>query len=246
VPELPEAERARETLESTLGLRIVAVDDRDTYVSRPHQPGEIAGAWSATGSPPPTGEASSSGSRPKTDRSSACISGWRDGSCSRTPVSTHGGTDSRWSSRTGRGSPCATGDAWAAPCSTRTTPMSGLTRHSPRAVPPGDRTRPGTGQCAPARPGRGGGHRQSPRRSDPLASADQPAPPDERAVRRRARPATARGPFRGSLGDPEKRSPHRPFHRRPHQDGSCPRCGHALERARIGGRTTYWCPVCQL
>ena len=25
----------------------------------------------------------------------------------------------------------------------------------------------------------------------------------------------------------------------------CPRCGHDLERARIGGRTTYWCPVCQ-
>jgi formamidopyrimidine-DNA glycosylase len=28
-------------------------------------------------------------------------------------------------------------------------------------------------------------------------------------------------------------------------DGVCPRCGHALSRGRIGGRTTYWCPACQ-
>jgi formamidopyrimidine-DNA glycosylase len=44
MPELPEVERARQTLESALGRRVVAVDDRDSYVSRPHAPGEIAGA----------------------------------------------------------------------------------------------------------------------------------------------------------------------------------------------------------
>ncbi len=44
MPELPEAERARRTLESVLGRRIADVDDRDTYVCRPHQPGEIASA----------------------------------------------------------------------------------------------------------------------------------------------------------------------------------------------------------
>jgi len=44
LPELPEAERARQTLESVLGRRIAAVDDSDTYVCRPHQPGEIASA----------------------------------------------------------------------------------------------------------------------------------------------------------------------------------------------------------
>jgi formamidopyrimidine-DNA glycosylase len=27
--------------------------------------------------------------------------------------------------------------------------------------------------------------------------------------------------------------------------GSCPRDGHPLERATVGGRTTYWCPECQ-
>jgi formamidopyrimidine-DNA glycosylase len=44
MPELPEAERARQTLESALGRTIAAVDDRDSYVCRPHPPGEIAAA----------------------------------------------------------------------------------------------------------------------------------------------------------------------------------------------------------
>ncbi|MDQ6744406.1 MAG: formamidopyrimidine-DNA glycosylase [Actinomycetota bacterium] len=44
MPELPEAERARLTLKAVLGRRITAVDDTDTYVCRPHQPGEIAAA----------------------------------------------------------------------------------------------------------------------------------------------------------------------------------------------------------
>jgi formamidopyrimidine-DNA glycosylase len=42
MPELPEVESARAVLERTaLGRRIVDVDDSDTYVSRPHTPGEI-------------------------------------------------------------------------------------------------------------------------------------------------------------------------------------------------------------
>jgi formamidopyrimidine-DNA glycosylase len=44
MPELPEAERARQAIERALGREIVAVDDRDTYVCRPHAPGEIAAA----------------------------------------------------------------------------------------------------------------------------------------------------------------------------------------------------------
>jgi formamidopyrimidine-DNA glycosylase len=44
VPELPEAERARRAIERVLGRRIVAVDDTDSYVCRPHAPGEIADA----------------------------------------------------------------------------------------------------------------------------------------------------------------------------------------------------------
>lgn len=42
MPELPEAERARQQIERALGREIVAVDDTDSYVCRPHAPGEIA------------------------------------------------------------------------------------------------------------------------------------------------------------------------------------------------------------
>src|SRR3982074_3709112 len=44
MPELPEAERARQAIERVLDREIVAVDDTDTYVCRPHAPGEIAAA----------------------------------------------------------------------------------------------------------------------------------------------------------------------------------------------------------
>ena len=30
------------------------------------------------------------------------------------------------------------------------------------------------------------------------------------------------------------------------REGHCPRDGHSLNRATVGGRTTYWCPACQL
>ncbi len=45
MPELPEVETARAAIERAgLGRRIVEVDDSDTYVCRPHAPGEIRAA----------------------------------------------------------------------------------------------------------------------------------------------------------------------------------------------------------
>ena len=44
MPELPEAERARQQIERALGRTIAFVDDADGYVCRPHAPGEIAAA----------------------------------------------------------------------------------------------------------------------------------------------------------------------------------------------------------
>jgi formamidopyrimidine-DNA glycosylase len=45
MPELPEVERARAVIEDrALGRRIAEVDDADTWVCRPHAPGEIAAA----------------------------------------------------------------------------------------------------------------------------------------------------------------------------------------------------------
>ena len=82
MPELPEAERARQQIERALGREIVAVDDADTYVCRPHAPGEIAAALRrAAADARRTGAASSSGSRPTTTaRTSGCTSAWPGGS----------------------------------------------------------------------------------------------------------------------------------------------------------------------
>ena len=45
MPELPEVERARALIEElALGRRISTAEDSDTYVCRPHAPGEIGGA----------------------------------------------------------------------------------------------------------------------------------------------------------------------------------------------------------
>src|ERR1700719_3329179 len=49
VPELPEVEEARSIIErSVLGCRIVAVDDTDRYVCRPHAVGQIGAALVGT------------------------------------------------------------------------------------------------------------------------------------------------------------------------------------------------------
>jgi formamidopyrimidine-DNA glycosylase len=40
----------------------------------------------------------------------------------------------------------------------------------------------------------------------------------------------------------EGEGPYGPFNEHRERGGHCPRCGTALERATIGGRTTYWCP----
>ena len=45
MPELPEVETARRLIaDQALNRRIVAVDDADTYVTRPHTPGQLRDA----------------------------------------------------------------------------------------------------------------------------------------------------------------------------------------------------------
>jgi len=52
-----------------------------------------------------------------------------------------------------------------------------------------------------------------------------------RATRRAIRNAIRRGGAHTGELNPERQA-----------EGRCPRCGTELSRARIGGRTTYWCP----
>ena len=44
MPELPEVENARQVLDGAVGRTITEIDDRDTWVCRPHAPGDIAAA----------------------------------------------------------------------------------------------------------------------------------------------------------------------------------------------------------
>jgi formamidopyrimidine-DNA glycosylase len=73
--------------------------------------------------------------------------------------------------------------------------------------------------------------RLDPRR--PAGGLDQT---DLDRLRREIRAATRRAIDRGGVHTGDL-VPHR------RRDGSCPRCGAALSRATIGGRTSYWCPV---
>src|SRR5947209_3457159 len=156
MPELPEAERARITLESVLGRRIARVDDRDTYVCRPHAPGEIAAAL-----------------------------------VGHEFVSAH---------RRGKFMWLETADG----------PTLGLHLGM-------------SGRIVLARG-------DTPRWDRFTVELDRLRREVRAAVRSAIRKGGAHtGAFAGARA----------------REGSCPRCGHALSRSRIGGRTTYWCSACQ-
>jgi formamidopyrimidine-DNA glycosylase len=247
MPELPEAERARRQLERVVGREIVAVDDSDTYVCRPHQPGEIASAlighrfasarrrgkflWMETEDGPTLGlhlgmagsiALEAPGEKPIWDRFT---------------VEFEDGT--RFALRDRR----RLGRAVLEP---------DFSHVGPDAAEVGRdefRTRVGRGS-APLKARlldqgviSGVGNlladeilwraRISPRRSAGELSADELD-----ALRRSVRAA---------LRDAIKNGGAHTGHFTPHRErgGACPRCGAGLERATIGGRTTFWCPECQ-
>jgi formamidopyrimidine-DNA glycosylase len=247
MPELPEAERARVTLERVLGRQVVAVDDRDTYVCRPHQPGEMADAlvghtfvsahrrgkflWLETGQGPTLGLHLGMTGHIVVDPSESLR--WDR---FRVAFSDGGGFALRDKRRLGRARLGA-----------------GLERVGPDAAEVGReefRGLIGSGN-APIKARlldqgavSGVGNlladqvlwqaRIAPGRRTSTLSAHE-LDRLRREVRRAVRSAIARGGAHTGAFIPERRV-----------DGACPRDGHPVERARIGGRTTYWCPECQL
>jgi formamidopyrimidine-DNA glycosylase len=223
VPELPEAERARQQLDGVLGREIVAVDDRDTYVCRPHAPGEMAAAlvgrrltsahrrgkflWAETDGGPDLGLHLGMAGRIVRDKR-------RLGRAMLEPDFSHVGPDAAeigrdaFRLRFGRG---------GAPVKARLLDQGVLA---------------GVGNLlADEILWRA---RLDPRRVAGELS-EQELDGLRRAVRAAVRDAIARGgAHTGRL------NPHR------ERGGRCPRCGAELERATVGGRTTYWCPVCQV
>jgi formamidopyrimidine-DNA glycosylase len=247
MPELPEAERARLTLESVLGRRIAAVDDTDTYVCRPHQPGEIGSAltghvftsahrrgkflWLTTEDGPTLGlhlgMAGSIALEPPAERPL-----W-----DRFTVEFEDGTRFALRDRRRLGRAVLNPDFdHVGPDAAEVDRDSFRTRFGRGSAPLKARL---LDQGVVA----GVGNlladeilwraRMSPRRpANDLSVAEL----DE--LRRTIR-AAMRDAIRKGGAHTGRLNPHRV------RGGRCPRDGAELERATIGGRTTFWCPVCQ-
>ena len=217
MPELPEAERARQKLELVVGREIVAVDDRDTYVCRPHAPGEMAAAlvghrlveahrrgkflWAETDGGPDLGLHLGMAGSLTVDEAPAP----RNWDRFSIEFADGGRLALRDKRRLGR--------AVLEPDFAHVGPDAAEVGRErvPHALRPQRHARQG----AAARPGRDRRRRQPAGRRDPLARADEPAPPRERAQPRGARRAPALGPRGGARRDPQRRRPHRPLHPAP-------------------------------
>ena len=230
--------------------RIVAVDDRDTYVCRPHAPGEIAdaliGRELTARAPPRQGDV---GARPPT---TGRCSGLHLGMAGRIavdeePAPQRLGPLRRWTSRTAARWPCATSAG------------SGRARLEPDLAALGpDAAEIGRDEFR-ARVGRGSAPLKArlmdqardrrrratcwPTRSSGARGWTRAGPAGE-LEHRRARPrcAASCAPRRArrsaaAASTPATSSP------RAGAAAACPRCGTEMARATVGGRTTYWCPA---
>jgi formamidopyrimidine-DNA glycosylase len=248
MPELPEAERARQALATALGRRITAVDDHDTYVSRPHQPGEIADAltghrlvaahrrgkflWLETDDGPTLGLHLGMAGRIIVDGDAAVPSKW-----DRFALEFSDGT--RMALRDKR----RLGRAILNPNFDHVGPDAGeISRDE-------FRQRVGRGKTAlkarlldqGALSGVGNlladqalwQARLSPQRSTSALCAEELD-----RLRRELRSAIRSAIRKGGVHTGA-------FVKARGRDGVCPRDAHVLSRAVVGGRTTYWCPECQ-
>jgi formamidopyrimidine-DNA glycosylase len=247
VPELPEAERARQQLDRVLGREIVAVDDSDGYVCRPHAPGEIAAAlighrivsthrrgkflWVETDDGPELGLHLGMAGRIAVDEEPE-PHGW-----DRFAIDFAGG--GRMALRDKR----RLGRAVLAP---------DLSHVGPDAAEVGrDEFRLRFARSGAPLKARlldqgviaGVGNlladeilwraRLNPRRAANDLSTDE-LDLLRRTIRAATRDAIRKGGAHTGRLNPERV-----------RGGRCPRCGAELSRATVGGRTTYWCPVDQ-
>jgi formamidopyrimidine-DNA glycosylase len=248
MPELPEAERARQTLESALGRRIARVDDSDTYVSRPHRPGEIADAlvgheltaahrrgkflWLETDDGPTLGLHLGMAGKIVVDGEAQDISRW-----DRFALEFEDGT--RLALRDKR----RLGRAVLAPDFSHVGPdAAGVGREDFRRLI-------GRGHTAikarllNQKAISGVGNLLADQvlwqaRLSPLRDTGDLSDADLDRLRREMRSAIRSAIRLGGVHTGR-------FIRARRHEGVCPRDGHVLERATVGGRTTYWCPVCQ-
>jgi formamidopyrimidine-DNA glycosylase len=247
MPELPEAERARREIERALDREIVAVEDSDTWVCRPHAPGEIAAAltgrrlvaahrrgkfmWVETDGGPDLGLHLGMTGRIVVDEEPA-PRGW-----DRFALEFAGG--GRLALRDRR----RLGRAVLEPDFSHVGPDAAEASREEFRQRIGRGRAPLKARLMDQRAVSGVGNlladeilwhaRIAPGRPAGELSAEEL---DElrRVVRRVIRHSIRRGgAHTGEI------NPHRVA------GGRCPRCGTELRTARIGGRTTFWCPRCQ-
>jgi formamidopyrimidine-DNA glycosylase len=244
MPELPEAERARQAIERALHREIVAVDDSDTYVCRPHAPGEIAAAL--------IGHRLTAAHRRgkfmwvETDDDGPDL-GLHLGMAGRIAIDEPpAGRWDRFSLEFADGGRLALHDrrrlgrAVIEPDLTHVGPDAGEVSRQEFRARIGRGNAPVKARLLDQHAISGVGNLLadeilwqagiSPRRRTGSLSDDEL---DElrRATRRAIRNAIRRAGAHTGEFNPER-----------HEGGHCPRDGTELSRARIGGRTTYWCP----
>jgi formamidopyrimidine-DNA glycosylase len=244
MPELPEVERARALIESrALGRTVASVEDADTWVCRPHAPGEIAGAiegatlvaahrkgkamWVELEGGPPLGLHLGMTGRIAIDEDSADRS-------DRFKIHFEDGGTLALRDRRRLGRVVLDPD---------------LSRLGPDAAEVGRaefRDRVGRG-TAPVKARimdqstiSGVGNLLADEALwraglSPLREAGSLGEEELDELRRAIRAATRRAIRRGGVHTGDL-IPHR------ERGGTCPNCGTALERATVGGRTTFWCP----
>ena len=253
MPELPEVERARALIErAALGRRIAEVDDADTYVCRPHAPGEIADVL--TGATLVAAHRRGKSMWVETDRGP--VLGLHLGMAGRIIVDDETAGDPHLGSE-------------ADPSWRRFT----LTFEDGGRMVLFDKRRLGRARLDPdlsgvgpdaalisrdafrERVGQGGAPLKArlmdqaviagvgnlladetlwQARQPPLRPAGDLDEAELDQLRRVLRASTRRAILRGGVHTGDV-MPHR------RRDGVCPRCGAAMSRATVGGRTTYWC-----
>jgi formamidopyrimidine-DNA glycosylase len=248
MPELPEAERARLQIERALAREIVAVDDRDTYVCRPHAPGEIGAAlvghrltsahrrgkflWAETDDGPDLGLHLGMAGRIVIDDPPA-ERGWDRFALEFADGGRLALRDKR---RLGR--------ALLAPDFSHVGPDAARVSRDAFRARVGRGTAPIKARLLDQGVIAGIGNLLADEtlwqaRISPRRPAGELSVAELDALRRALRAATRSAIRKGGVHTGAFIS-----HRA--RGGACPRCGATLERATIGGRTTYWCPVEQI
>jgi formamidopyrimidine-DNA glycosylase len=244
MPELPEVERARQVIERAAGRRIVAVEDADTYVCRPHPPGEIAAAltghtiasanrrgktmWVHTEDGPTLGLHLGMAGRIVLDEPPHAA--W-----DRFALTFEGG--GRLALRDKR----RLGRAILEPDLTRLGPDAAEATRAEFRERVGRGTLPIKARLLDQSSIAGVGNLLADETLwqagiDPRRAAGSLTDDELDRLRRELRAATRAAIRNGGVHTGEVM----PARRR---DAHCPRCGAPMQRATVGGRTTYWCPA---